>query len=412
MSSDVRRHLPAHERPSGAAARRDYPVLPGLDTVRALGAFLVLATHVAFWSGGYDFTYTGTLLARLDVGVPLFFVLSGFLLSRPFLVRARLGKRPPELGSYLWKRGLRVLPVYWVVTVLALVFLTDNSGTGFLGWVRTLTLTDIYLADRLPAGLTQMWSLATEVAFYAFLPVIMLGWNRATRGNRTELRVVAMLALSVAVTAVWVLSEPQWLIDQAPLYLQWLPTTITWFVVGIALSQVHDHVLQAGGADRMPDSGIFTAVVRLGRQPGVCWVLAVALFAIACTPLGGPPIFVPATPAQLMTKMMLYAAIGGLIVLGTAFADERGRYARVMAAPAMRHLGHISYGVFCIHILVLHLISHVTDWVQFGGFGWQRLAVTLMISVAAAEVLHFGLERPLQRLRGRRAGPSVSVTTV
>lgn len=412
MSSDVSSDVTGRDGTSEAAGSRDYPVLPGLDTVRALGAFLVLATHVAFWSGGYSFTYFGTLLARLDVGVPLFFVLSGFLLSRPFLVRARLGRRPPELRSYLWKRGLRVLPVYWVAAVLAMAFLTDNAGAGFLGWVRALTLSDMYVMDRLPAGLTQMWSLATEIAFYVFLPLIMLGWNRAVRGSRTELRVLAMIVLSVAVTAVWVLSQPQWLVEHTPLYLQWLPTTLVWFVVGIALSQVHEHVLQAGGADRVPDSGLFAAVVRLGRQPGVCWVLAGALFAIACTPLAGPPIFAPATPAQLLTKMLLYAGVGGLIVLGTTFADERGLYARVMAAPALRHLGHISYGVFCIHILVLHLISHVSDWAQFGGYGWQRLAVTLLVSVAAAELLHFGIERPIQRLRGRRAGPSVSVTTV
>ena len=62
---------------------------PVLDTLRAVGALCVLTTHVAFWSGAYtNHGAWGTLLSRLDVGVALFFVLSGFLLARPFL-------RPP-----------------------------------------------------------------------------------------------------------------------------------------------------------------------------------------------------------------------------------------------------------------------------------------------------------------------------
>ena len=57
------------------------PEFPVLDTLRAVGALAVLTTHAAFWSGDYtQHGVWGTLLARLDVGVAIFFVLSGFLL--------------------------------------------------------------------------------------------------------------------------------------------------------------------------------------------------------------------------------------------------------------------------------------------------------------------------------------------
>ena len=201
----------ADDAASGTVAGEpDYPVLPGLDTIRALGALLVLATHSAFWSGSYSFTFTGTLLARLDVGVPLFFVLSGFLLSRPYLRAARREERPPRLRPYLWKRAVRVLPVYWVVAVVAMALVSGNSDAGLVGWLRALTLTDIYFRDRLPDGLTQTWSLATEVSFYVLLPLIMLGWNRATRGARPDRGVLAVVALSIVVTVVWVFSQSAW----------------------------------------------------------------------------------------------------------------------------------------------------------------------------------------------------------
>ncbi len=75
------------ERPlSGAAVVEQFP---HLDSLRAVGALAVLTTHAAFWGGEYtDNGTAGRFLARLDVGVALFFVLSGFLLSRAWLQAA------------------------------------------------------------------------------------------------------------------------------------------------------------------------------------------------------------------------------------------------------------------------------------------------------------------------------------
>ncbi|MCW2712328.1 MAG: acyltransferase 3, partial [Marmoricola sp.] len=65
------------------------PTFPVLDTLRAVGALAVVTTHVTFQSGDYvRHGIVGALLSRLDVGVAIFFVLSGFLLSRPYFARA------------------------------------------------------------------------------------------------------------------------------------------------------------------------------------------------------------------------------------------------------------------------------------------------------------------------------------
>lgn len=392
-----------------APARRSSDVLPGLDTLRLVGALLVLTTHVAFWSGSYSFAFWGTALARLDVGVAIFFVLSGFLLARPYLERGRTGRPMPGTRSYLRKRAIRVLPVYWISAVLAMAFLADNADAGVLGWLRALTLTDIYFSSQLPAGLTQTWSLATEIAFYLLLPLVMIGWNRATRGRRSDGVVLAIVAAAAAVCAVWVLSTPAWLEEHAPLYLLWLPTYGVWFVIGIALSHLHQQVTAARAVGREPASGLLGWLVRLGEQPGVCWTIAVSVFLAASTVLAGPPLLAPASPSQLLSKTMMYAVVGGLLVLTTAFADQRGLYASVMATPVLRHLGHISYGIFCIHILVLHLLTYVTGWEPFTGHGWSLFFLTLLLSVVGAEALHFLVERPLARLRGKGAPPAVSV---
>ena len=182
------------DRPGSSVA------FPALDSLRAVAAIAVLATHAAFWAGAYAHPVYGTALSRLDVGVAVFFVLSGFVLSRPWIARHRAGLPPPSTTHYLWKRALRLVPVYVVTVVAAMTLLPGNRGAGVGQWVTTLLLANIYVDDHLPDGLTQMWSLSTEVAFYLVLPVLMwlgLSGARGRRGDRLGLLALAMAAPSV-----------------------------------------------------------------------------------------------------------------------------------------------------------------------------------------------------------------------
>ncbi|MGZ5405004.1 MAG: acyltransferase family protein, partial [Nocardioides sp.] len=122
---------------SSPAAPGRAVTFPVLDSLRALAAIAVLTTHVAFWAGSYVHPVWGTALARLDVGVAIFFVLSGFLLSRPWLDRYHAGLPSPSSGRYLWKRALRLLPVYVVTVVAALALLPANRDAGVALWAKT-----------------------------------------------------------------------------------------------------------------------------------------------------------------------------------------------------------------------------------------------------------------------------------
>lgn len=155
-------------------SRRDD--FPSLDGIRAVGALAVLLTHVAFQTGQYPQGVTGALLARFDVGVALFFVLSGFLLSIGFLRPMSEGRRHPPYLAYVVKRFLRIWPVFAVSAVLATALIGRDTSAG--SWWHSLTLTHLYSTRFFTDGLTQMWSLETEVAFYVVLPFLMAGIGR------------------------------------------------------------------------------------------------------------------------------------------------------------------------------------------------------------------------------------------
>ncbi|MBI2242798.1 MAG: acyltransferase [Nocardioides sp.] len=396
----------------GPAGVEVAPLFPVLDSLRAVGALAVLTTHVAFQSGAYVRNGSwGDLLSRLDVGVAIFFVLSGFLLSRPHFARRMVDAPPPPMGRYYWKRLLRIYPVYAVTVVLALTLIPENRSASAAQWVRSLSLTDIYLEGALPQGLTQMWSLSIEVSFYLILPLLMLlVLGRAPRPLRPA-RVALVLLAMVLLSSWWhlhlvsVVGERS---DGNPAL--WLPSYLSWFAVGLALA-LADVLRQARRPRRAP--GPATRLLEaLEGSPGVCWALVLGLMLVASTPLAGPTLLYVATDVEALTKSVLYAAIGGLVVISGLRPPATGSYARVLSARLPRHLGHVSYSVFSLHLPILYLVMEGIGFPLFGGNTWQIWALTVALSLAASEVAYRSVELPALRLRnlGRRSSTSAPRT--
>src|SRR5262245_65316817 len=90
-----------------------------LTGIRAVAALLVVATHAAYTTGKYTHGYVGLVYARMEIGVPIFFALSGFLLFQPW-VKAVVAERDwPSVRRYAWHRVRRIMPAYAVTVVVA-----------------------------------------------------------------------------------------------------------------------------------------------------------------------------------------------------------------------------------------------------------------------------------------------------
>jgi peptidoglycan/LPS O-acetylase OafA/YrhL len=171
-----------------------------------------------------------------------------------------------------------------------------------------------------------------------------------------------------------------------------LPTYLVWFAVGIFLALAHVALDQWPGR-------LQRGLLGLAALPGCCWAAAAGLMLLAATPIAGPTMLAAPTQGEALTKNLIYAAIGALIVLPGVFGPEGSRFERVFSAAALRHLGHISYGIFCIHLPVLHLVMWVTGYELFRGHGRQIWLLTVLISVGAAELIYRLVEKPAMRLK-------------
>src|SRR4051812_47783309 len=199
-----------------------------LTGIRAIAALLVMATHAAYTTGKYTHGYVGLVYSRMEIGVPIFFVLSGFLLFGPWVKAVATDGASPSVRRYAWHRVRRIMPAY-IVTVVAAFALYHwrtagpNPGHTVTGFFRNLTLTQIYtdnyLYSYLHQGLTQMWSLAVEVAFYVALPLLayLLLVVLCRRRWRPVLLLTGLAGLAVGTPAgVVLLHTPRFFPRRAP----------------------------------------------------------------------------------------------------------------------------------------------------------------------------------------------------
>src|SRR6478735_5076980 len=159
----------SHGGPDATGTTRPRVHFPGLEGLRALAAVMVVVHHAV--SNAYPPSTTGPLYASavvMDAGVAIFFVLSGFLIYRPFVIAHAEGRKPQRTVSFWWRRVLRIVPAYW----LALTFFWKVLPTYDLGdqWWRYYLFLQIYDQDTTIGGLTQAWSLCTEMSFYLLIP--------------------------------------------------------------------------------------------------------------------------------------------------------------------------------------------------------------------------------------------------
>lgn len=374
---------------------------PLVDALRAIAAIAVLGTHAAFFAGAEaPGSLTGHFTMRLEVGVAIFFCISGFLLYRPFAAARADGAPAVATGAYAWRRLLRIVPAYWVALVLSAWWLGKSdvfTGGGlwtYFGFAQT------WREATIGGGLTQAWTLCVEVVFYAFLPVWAWLMRRTGRSLRAEaIGLAALFTISVAWKVVVLATGPQAQIRVTPELLA-LPAYLDQFALGMGLA-----VLSLWLRDG-PEP-------RWARLADFSWAFAAVAFVVVSLGIGiGDRLFEAMTPEQYLARHYLYALIGIAMLAPAVVGTARGGPVRALLANrALAWLGLVSYGIYLWHDTVLALIAR---WhfesiaVPHPYIAWPVAGLAGATLIAA--ISWYGLERPILSLRrlvparGGRAG--------
>ncbi|WP_353507189.1 acyltransferase [Gordonia sp. ABSL1-1] len=377
------------DRPAAAVAtRRFYPQLEGMRALAALG---VLTTHVSFQTGAVNLAVLGPVLGRLDLAVAVFFALSGFLLWRAWVDRAYTDGGHPPIRRYLRHRVVRIWPAYVVVVTLVLLLLPAAQGADTTVWLANLTLTQVFVPLSLTAGLTQMWSLSVEVAFYLLLPFLGLALRNLS-GRRARWRVPALLVLG-AVSLTWA-----WAVHALPIAdgvepKNWVFGHLPWFLAGLLLAEL------AGAVDVGRTGRWSRHAVAVSARRRVMFVAFVAAYALACTPLAGPTGLGALTELEFATKMVLGAVCGYALLAPLVVGDPPFRF---LCSPVMLALGRWSYGIFIWHLAVLEMVFPLFGIIPFSGDALLVWMITVVLTIGVSAASYAFLEEPARRwLRAR-----------
>lgn len=379
-------------KPSAPRASTRPPRIHGLDSLRAVAVVAAMVFHFApgVLPGGF-------------IGVDVFFVLSGFLITT-LLVRERVQTGRVSLRRFWTRRARRLLPA--MVTVV----ITCTAVAGWLGGdvlvgirsqvMGALTFASnwVYIAqgasyssDLSPQLFANFWSLAVEEQFYLFWPLIVLAAFAVRRSRTVGLAVTGIFALA---SASWMALAFDPLADPSRVYFG---------------TDTHMFGLMAGAffalcfAPRSPASSTGAAAApgaagSLLSDPARRRAARLALGAVSAAGL--------VVAAFTLSVDDAFTYRGGLVLVSLlavgliAFIVRSQPVANRVEVAPLRWIGARSYGLYLWHWPLLVLVSEVMGADHPGrGTEWSVVAVTLGLTVAAAWASYRFIEAPVM-MRG------------
>jgi peptidoglycan/LPS O-acetylase OafA/YrhL len=364
--------------------------------MRGVAAMLVFFGHVLIISHPQEDEVELLGHPIADTGLVVFFLISGFLLYRPFLA-ARGNRAVGDITPrYLLRRAVRILPAYWVALTVCEVWL-DLPGVFSDHWWVSYGLLQSWTTEWQLTGLGVAWSLGVEVTFYLALPLFALflqnrgaGGGRGARGMRVELTTLGTLVIFGILFHSTICPDLGF-----PQLVQTLPATIQWFALGMFLA-----VLEMAGTQLLP------RIRERLSDPLVCWTIAAAAFALIASEWIGD-IGLPDEIGETI-ELVLYGIVAVGLLAPAVLSDGLWIVRRLFANRVLLYLGTVSYGIYLYHLpIVFHF--YYSDFISERRF--QTLTVALVVfaaSVALGSASWYLVERPLMRLvhsvKGMRGG--------
>lgn len=352
-------------QPSETIAPRGSFYIPSLDGIRAISFFIVFVAHAGFGEiipGGF--------------GVTIFFVLSGFLITT--LLRMEFAKHGDiRLGSFYLRRVFRILPPLYIALLFGAVlahFDTVRPGVPFLGTLMQCLQVSNYhqIFTRAPIilpGSGVLWSLAVEEHFYLIFPIVYLWMCRHLSVRR---QVILLLSLCAAALA-W----------RYALRYAFNATTLRTFM---ATDTRFDSIL-VGSIFAIVANPTLRDPVSSRIIQRMKWILPLAFGLLIST-------LVIRNGNFRETLRYTLQGVALVPIFIAAIHYQASPVVRFLNLPFVRFLGVLSYILYLCHFMILIRVGeaiHVNLYLQ--------AILSLVLSLAFASAVHYGVERPLGRIR-------------
>jgi peptidoglycan/LPS O-acetylase OafA/YrhL len=351
--------------PSSAATPTSGHYIPSLDGIRAVSFMLVFGAHAGL----------GALLPA-DLGVTVFFFLSGFLITT--LMRIEFEKNGSvNIRHFLLRRALRILPPFFammlIATLIALTLYPPGAVRGSAVTAELLFYTNywyIYGNTDFPPGTDVVWSLAVEEHFYLLFPWLYIAMQKWRMPRQRQ--ALLLWALCAAILAWRCLLFEGLHAPSGRIYVG-TDSRLDSILFGCALAVWNNPVL-----DRP---------ARPPRQWKYLLLPAALIALLSCTLYDGP-----------VFKHTWYFSIQGValaLVFTSAMRFHRWPLFRFLNYRPVAFIGVLSYSLYLVHLVVLSALRQMWPHLR----GWPRPVVALAAAMVTAWMIYRLIERPCARLR-------------
>lgn len=342
----------------------------GLDGLRCIAIIAVVWHHSVEYEGPL------AIVSRGYLGVDLFFVLSGFLITT-LLIREKTKHKRISLKNFWARRFLRLMPAYYTMLFsLALAYYVFKPGDPDTAlYFESLPYYVFYFSNWIDPGANNMsplWSLATEEQFYLLWPLLQA--------------LLAPIILAVTWVVFFVVNQliNFGVLDAAMLELvgldpknhpSILETTFTPILLGVGAAYL---------MNSRKGYELLSKTIGFAHRDLVMMVLLAALLCMPIADISGFP------------RLMIHLLMTGWLISIVMSPD--GAVTRGLSLKPIEFIGAISYGMYLYHMWCIHAVrtavGHDTfenSWIAF----LLSLAVTVVFSVGS----YYALERPFLNLR-------------
>ena len=369
-----------------------------LDSLRGISTILIVVYHTSFVSG-YTVEHAdsiGAYIDRLNIGVAIFFVLSGFLIFRPFAHSLIHGSPLPKTRNYYLKRAARILPGYWLA-LFVLAGLDALTIVNTSGFIRNVFIVHSFTEHNVFTGIRQAWTLAIEMSFYVVVPAFAYVFVRQTKRRNgpvvvsTLLKALSFLFLGAYAFRLFIHQIDFWILDTAHI---WLPSHMDTLALGMGLA-----VLVEAPASAKTLLKVKNFIANHTGSFVVCSVFVWLISANINMAIG-----LNRTEFHIDLLGHFLYGIASVLLVAPFCVDSQALLVKAVSFRLFTWLGTISYGIYLWHMAFLggNFAEKYMPYTENDGQVLLRFLVVLPASIAIASLSYYVIERPIMRAINQR----------